>query len=41
LGININYIYATAAAGDQEALVVLHLSDVENAERAFKQAGLL
>ena len=41
LGININYIYATAAAGDQEALVVLHLSDVEKGERAFKLAGLL
>jgi hypothetical protein len=41
LGININYIYATAAAGDQEALVVLHLSDVEKAERALKLAGML
>lgn len=41
MGININHMYATAAAGDQEALVVLHLSDVEKAERALKLAGML
>jgi hypothetical protein len=41
LKININYIYATAAVGDQEALVILHLTDVEKAEHALKAAGVI
>jgi hypothetical protein len=41
MGVNIDYIYATAAAGDQEALVVLHLSDFEKAKQALKMAGLI
>lgn len=37
--VNIDYMYATAAANDAEALVVLHLSDVATAEKALRAAG--
>jgi hypothetical protein len=38
-GVNIEYMYATAAQMDCEALVALHVSDLEKGERALRTAG--
>jgi len=38
-GVNIEYMYATAAQMDREALVAIHVSDLEKGERALKAAG--
>ncbi len=38
-GVNIEYMYATAAQMDNEALVAIHVSDLVKGERALKSAG--
>ena len=38
-GVNIEYMYATAAQMDHEALVAIHVSDRVKGERALKSAG--
>ena len=38
-GVNIEYMYATAAQMDHEALVAIHVSDLVKGERALKSAG--
>jgi hypothetical protein len=38
-GVNIEYMYATAAQMDHEALVAIHLSDLAKGEKALKAAG--
>jgi hypothetical protein len=38
-GVNIEYMYATAAQMDREALVAIHISDFAKGERALKAAG--
>ena len=38
-GVNIEYMYATAAQMDREALVAIHVSDLVKGERALKAAG--
>ena len=38
-GVNIEYMYATAAQMDHEALVAIHVSDLVKGERALKAAG--
>ena len=38
-GVNIEYMYATAAQMDREALVAIHVSDLVKGERALKSAG--
>ena len=40
-GVNIEYMYATAAQMDHEALVAIHVSDLVKGERALKAAGWL
>lgn len=40
-GVNIEYMYATAAQMDREALVAIHVSDLEKGEKALKAAGWL
>src|SRR5881396_2935718 len=37
--VNIEYMYATAAQMDHEALVAIHLSDLTAGERALRAAG--
>ena len=36
--VNIDYMYASAGANGREALVILHLSNLEAGERALKKA---
>lgn len=38
-GVNIEYMYATAAQMEHEALVAIHLSDLVKGERALRSAG--
>ena len=38
-GVNIEYMYATAAQMDHEALVAIHVSDLVKGARALKSAG--
>jgi hypothetical protein len=38
-GVNIEYMYATAAQMKHEALVAMHVSDLAKGERALKAAG--
>lgn len=38
-GVNIEYMYATAAQMEHEALVAIHLSDLAAGERALRAAG--
>ena len=38
-GVNIEYMYATAAQMDHEALVAIHLSDLTKGAKALKAAG--
>jgi len=38
-GVNIEYMYATAAQMDREALVAIHVSDLEKGGKALKAAG--
>ena len=38
-GVNIEYMYATAAQMDREALVAIHVSDLAKGEKALKAAG--
>ena len=38
-GVNIEYMYATAAQMEHEALVAIHVSDLIKGERALKLAG--
>jgi hypothetical protein len=38
--VNINYVYATAAAEGREAMMIFQLSDLEKAMRALKNAQL-
>ena len=38
-GVNIEYMYATAAQMDHEALVAIHISDLVKGGRALKAAG--
>lgn len=38
-GVNIEYMYATAAQMEHEALVVIHLSDLAAGERVLRAAG--
>ena len=38
-GVNIEYMYATAAQMDHEALVAMHVSDLARGARALKAAG--
>src|SRR2546426_428909 len=38
-GVNIEYMYATAAQMDNEALVAIHVSDLVKGERALKSGG--
>ena len=38
-GVNIEYMYATAAQMDREALVIIHVSDLQAGARALRIAG--
>jgi hypothetical protein len=38
-GVNIEYMYATAAQMEHEALVAIHVSDLIKGERALRSAG--
>ncbi|HUK82163.1 MAG TPA: hypothetical protein VLZ12_05965 [Verrucomicrobiae bacterium] len=38
-GVNIEYMYATAAQMDHEALVAIHVSDITKGGRALRAAG--
>lgn len=38
--VNIDYMYASAVAYDQQAMVILHLADVGAAEKALRKAKI-
>lgn len=38
--INIDYLYAAAGGHDHEAMVICHVSNLDNAERVLKEAGI-
>jgi hypothetical protein len=40
-GVNIEYMYATAAQMDHEALVAIHLSDLAKGEKVLRASGWL